>query len=148
MLKREKNFDEKEFEMLFEDTFLKALLKTAKADAVLAAIPNGRNGGPSIRPSSGGRGGRGFHGTGSNQTNRFTGGQHQNGRGGFQFSNHQPFNHRGGGRGGFNNGRYVPEFASPLTLSIPVGGRFKSFLVTVDKNHKRPVGFGSGHKRF
>jgi hypothetical protein len=71
MLKCEKNSDEKEFEMLFGDTFLKALLKTAKADAVLAAIPNGSNGGPSIRPSSGGRGSRGFHRTGSNQTNRF-----------------------------------------------------------------------------
>jgi hypothetical protein len=138
MLKREKNFDEKEFEMLFGDTFLKALLKTAKADAVLAAIPNGRNGGPSIRPSSGGRGGRGFHGTGSNQTNRFTGGQHQNGRGGFQFSNHQPFSHRGGGRGGFNNGRYVPEFASPLTLSIPVGGRLSHFSSRWTKITKDP----------
>ncbi|EFX64711.1 hypothetical protein DAPPUDRAFT_117938 [Daphnia pulex] len=134
----ETNFDEKEFEMLFEDTFLNALLKTAKADAVLAAIPNGRNGGPSIRPSSGGRGSRGFHGTGSNQTNRFTGGQHQNGRGGFQFSNHQPFNHRGGGRGGFNNGRYVPEFASPLTLSIPVGGRLSHFSSRWTKITKDP----------
>jgi hypothetical protein len=63
MLKREKNFNEKEFEILFGDIFLKALLKTAKTDAVLAVIPNGRNRGPNIRPSSGGRGGRGFHAT-------------------------------------------------------------------------------------
>jgi hypothetical protein len=45
------------------------LLKTAKA----AVIPYGRNGGPNIRPSSGGSGGRGFHATGSNQTNQFSG---------------------------------------------------------------------------
>lgn len=83
MLKREKNFNEKEFEMLFGDTFLKALLKTANADAVLAAIPNGRNGEPNICPSSGGRGGRGFHATGNNQANRFNGGQQQSGRRGF-----------------------------------------------------------------
>ncbi|KAI9555929.1 hypothetical protein GHT06_018466 [Daphnia sinensis] len=106
MLKREKNFDEKEFDMLFGDSFLKALLKTAKADAVLAAIPNGRSGGPSNRPSSGGRGGRGYHATGNIQVSRFNGSQQQSGRGGFHFANHhQPFIHRGGSRGGFSNGR-------------------------------------------
>lgn len=98
MLKREKNFDEQEFEMLFGDTFFKALFKMVKAGK--AAISNCHTGGPNIRRSVG-RVGRGYHPTRSSQVNRFNVIQQQSGRGGFQidqpptaddskFTNHQP----------------------------------------------------------
>lgn len=133
MLKREKNFDKRDFEMLFGDTFLKTLMKIPKADAVLAAIPTGRSGGQKIRLSSGGRVVRGYNAAGSSQVSRFNESHQHSSHGGFQFANyHQPIIWRWPRLIQQRQIFTVPHFNS--YAENPSCRQIKLFLITMSEN--------------
>ena len=121
LLKKEKNFNKKELDALFGDTFLGQMVKAARDENTLRAA-TGRRGGPNLRSERGNRGRGGSNRGGHNSfPNNGSNADPDNSSGGQSGRGHQ-----GGERNGFQNQRYL-SFFPHVECAQPVGGRLKFF---------------------